>query len=100
MLARGRDQGRTTGAAPGSCDGHGCTRSANGCGILNLEPSRFDVALQPLEIASKFGRGLVAQFAILFQQLADDVLQLGWYCRIQPYRWQRRSIEDTVEDGC
>ena len=98
MLARGRDQGRTTGAALGSCDGHVCTRNANSRGILNrvlnrilnrilnMTPSRFGVALEPLEIASKFGRGLVAQFAILLQQLADDVFQLGWYCRIQPYR--------------
>src|SRR5258708_12381869 len=99
MLTRGRDQGRTTGAALGSCNGHGCTRNANGRGILNLEPSRFGVALEPLEIASKFGRGLVAQLAILLQQLADDVFQLGWYCRIQPYRRQRRSIGDTVADG-
>src|SRR5580704_2751428 len=79
---------------------HVCTGDANGRGILNLEPSRFGVALEPLEIASKFGRGLVAQIAILLQQLADDVFQLGWYCRIQPYRRQRSSIEDTVEDGC
>src|SRR5258707_208371 len=67
-------QGRTPGAALGSCV---CTRNANGRGILNLEPSRFGVALEPLEIASKFGRGLVAQFAILLQQLADDIFQLG-----------------------
>src|SRR5712692_4119211 len=100
MLARGRDQGRNTGAALGSCDGHVCTRNANGCGILNLEPSRFGVALEPLAIASKFGRGLVAQFATLPEQRADEVCQLGWYCRIQPYRRQRSSIEDTVEDGC
>jgi len=77
MLACGRDQGRTTGAALGSCDGHIWTRNANGRGILNIilnmEPSRFGVALEPLEIASKFGRSLVAQFAILLQQLADDV---------------------------
>src|SRR6266571_27101 len=86
-------------AALGSCDGHVCTRNANGRGVLNLEPSRFGVALEPLEIASKFGRGLVAQVAILLQQLADDVFQPGWYCRIQPYRRQRSSIEDTVEDG-
>src|ERR1700688_4541440 len=104
MLARGRDQGRTTGAALGSCNGHGCTRNANGRGILNrilnMEPSRFGVTLEPLEIASKFGRSLIAQLAILLQQLADDVFQPGWYCRIQPYRRQRSSIEDTVEDGC
>src|SRR5438132_13732668 len=100
MLARGRHEVRTTGAALGSCAGHGCPRNAYGRRILNLEPSRFAVALEPLEIASKFGRDLVAQFAILLQQLADDVFQLGWYCRIQPYRRQRSSIEDTVEDGC
>ena len=40
------------------------------------------------------------QFAILLQLLADDVFQLGWYRRIQPYRRRRSSIEDTVEDGC
>src|SRR5260221_8983947 len=100
MLARGRDQGRTTGAAFGSCDGHVCTRNENGRGILNLEPSRFGVALEPFEIASKLSGGLVAQFAMLLQQLVDDVFQLGWYCRIQPYRRQRSSIEDTVKDGC
>src|SRR5260370_38182357 len=102
MLARGRDQGRTTGAALGSCNGHGCTRNPNGRGILNgilkPEPSRFGVALEPHEIASKFGRGLVAQFAILLQQLADDIFQLGWYCRIQPYRWPPRLVVGTVED--
>src|SRR5215472_15402452 len=100
MLARGREQGRTTGAALGPCDGHGRIRNANGRGILNLEPSRIGVALEPLEIASKFGCTLVAQFTILLEQLADDVFQLGWYGGIQPYRRQRSSIEDAVEDGC
>src|SRR3979490_3442845 len=98
MLARGRDQGRTTGAALGSCDGHVCTRNANGRGILNLESSRFGTALDTRQIASKFGRGLVAQFAILLQQLADQAYRVVREERGQPGRWQRSSIEDTVED--
>src|SRR5947209_7930518 len=104
MLARGRGQCRTTGTALRSRDGHVCTRNANSGGILdgirNPEPCRFGVALEPLEITSKFGRGLVAEFAILLQQLTDDVFQPRWYGRIQPCRRQRTSIEDTVEDGC
>src|SRR5580704_1857295 len=97
MLARSGDNVGAAGAEPGG--GNGWARNRNVCGIGNPEPSRFSVAPKPFEVASNFGRGLVAQITILLQQLTDDVIQLGRHYRVQPYWRNRRSIEDTVEDG-
>jgi hypothetical protein len=58
MLARSGDNVGAAGTVPGG--GNRCARNRNVCGIGNLEPSRFSVASKPLEVASNFGRGLVA----------------------------------------
>src|SRR5215469_6213116 len=82
------------------CHRRACARNVDRSGILRPQPSRLDIALKPLEIASKFSRGLIPKISILFQQLADDVFQLGWNRGIHPYGRNWRSIEDTVEDDC
>src|SRR5215470_1584051 len=82
------------------CHRRACTRNVDRSGILRRQPSRLGVALKPLEVTSKFSRGLIPQIPILFQQLADDVFQLGWNRKVQPYGRNWSSIEDSVEDGC
>src|SRR5215831_14651798 len=77
-----------------------CTRNLDRSGILRRQPSRLGIALKPLEVTSKFRRGLIPQISILFEQLADDVFQLGWNRVIQPHGRNWISIEDSVEDGC
>src|SRR5208282_4610246 len=60
------------------------------------------VALHALEVATQVGSGLVAQVAILLQQLVDALLELGWKCRVELNGWSRVPLEYGIEDhgGC
>ena len=74
--------------------------------MRRLEPNRtqgcpspgFDIPFQPLQVAAQVGRGLVAQIAILFEQLLDDLLQLGGQRRVQLRHRQGIMLQNAVED--
>jgi hypothetical protein len=67
----------------------------NGCGHL---PARIGIALQTLQVRAHIGGVEVAQVAILFQSLVDNVFELGRKVGIEPDGRRGRTIQNRLED--
>ena len=62
--------------------------------LRQLAPSRFRIALQPLQVAAHLRGMLVAQIDVFLQRLVDDVFQPCRHFMIQPHRRHWRAIHD------
>ena len=51
-----------------------------------------------MEISANVGGVLIAQVAVLFQRLINDLLQSGREIGIQAQGWNRRTVKDRFED--
>ena len=60
--------------------------------------ARLRVPLQPLQVAAQIGGRLVAQVAVFFQSLPDNLLELRRQRGIQLRRWSRIEFKNGVED--
>ena len=58
----------------------------------------FDIPLETLQVGAKLGGSLTAQVGILFESLAEDVLERYGEARIQFPRGSRSGMQDAVED--
>ena len=53
-----------------------------------------------MQVGTHFQGVLVTQIAVFLQSLVNDPFQFGRYFGIQPYRSDRSSVQDRLEDGC
>ncbi len=58
----------------------------------------MQIALQALQIGADLRGVLVTQFAVLFQRLADDFIQLRREFRTNPCERNRRSVQNRIMD--
>src|SRR5271163_977521 len=76
-----------------------CVAGAPRAGGTARRARRVRVALQALQVAAEFCRGLVAQVAIFFERFSDDLFQLGGQRWIERgWRWGR-AIQNSVENN-
>ncbi len=104
VVASGRRSARAARArrdrSAGSLRGRGS--SGGGFGVFdNGDGARgtgVEITLEALQIGAHLGSVLVAQVAIFFERLVDDVLKLERQVGIQADRHQGSAIQDGVED--
>src|SRR5215471_10187161 len=86
-----------------SCVGHRVGRTSYNAGLRSSGYSagaarRVELALQTFQIAAKIGGRLVAQFAILFERFADDVLEFGREIGIESHRRDGNAVHNRFEN--
>src|SRR6266849_1835135 len=87
-----RDQphGQLASGRRGSAERTGGSRGQNG--------ARFGVAFEALQVGAHLGGALVAEVAVLFEQLVQDPFKRRRQVGVQAKRWGGRAIQDGVEN--